>query len=251
MFYDTLPEHIGKSENNLTLEVLSLSINAKEKKKVIRNLQKHVDYKNVHYTLDNDTVGLSGLYPFFVNFMSLLGLKDALTSNVLLKRKGRLYSNRDKFHVLVDSIIFDVDRIEHIGLLNNTLCQKIRGLKDISDPEIARDYPETFTLENIEELLRANKEILSKVQKLTGPQEVTLLSDTHVTTVYGHQENAEVGYNPKKHGRPSFRPKVAFLHNTGWLINFRLCGGKTTSKTTLFLCPSAGRTVYPYRRYAL
>ncbi len=208
-----------------------MAIDAKEKKKLTRKLQKHFDYKNVHYTFDNDTVSLGGLYPFFVNFMSLLGLKDTLTNNVLLKRKGRLYSNMDMFHILVDSVIFDIERIEHLGLLNNTLCQKMRGLKDIPEPETARDYLETFTLENIEELLRANKAILSKVQKFTGPQEVTLLSDTHVTTVYGHQENTEVGYNPKKHGRPSFQPKVAFLHNTGWLINFQLCGGKVTSKT--------------------
>lgn len=214
-----------------TMEVISLNIDTKEKKKLVRKLQKHFDYKNVYYTFDNDTVNLCGIYPFFVNFMSLLGLKDTLTSNVQLKRKGRLYSNMDMFHVLVDGLIFDIERIEHIGLLNNTLCQKIRGLKDIPDPETARDYLEAFTLENIEELLRANKEILSKVQKFTGPQEVTLLSDTHVTTVYGHQEEAEVGYNPKKHGRPSFQPKVAFLHNTGWLINFQLCGGKSTSKT--------------------
>ena len=214
-----------------TMEVISLNIDTKEKKKLVRKLQKHFDYKNVYYTFDNDTVNLCGIYPFFVNFMSLLGLKDTLTSNVQLKRKGRLYSNMDMFHVLVDGLIFDIERIEHIGLLNNTLCQKIRGLKDIPDPETARDYLEAFTLENIEELLRANKEILSKVQKFIGPQEVTLLSDTHVTTVYGHQEEAEVGYNPKKHGRPSFQPKVAFLHNTGWLINFQLCGGKSTSKT--------------------
>ena len=231
MFYGTLPKPVGHRKNNLNLEVLSLPIDAKEKKELIRKLQKHFDYKNIHYTFDNDTVSLSGLYPFFVNFMSLLGLKDTLTNNVLLKRKGRLYSNEDMFHILVDSLIFDIERIEHLGLLSNTLCQKIRGLKDIPDPETARDYLETFTPENIDELLRVNKEILSKVQKFMGPQEVTLLSDTHVTTVYGHQQQEEVGYNPKKHGRPSFQPKVAFLHNTGWLINFQLCGGKTTSKT--------------------
>lgn len=118
--------------------------------------------------------------------MSLLGLKDTLTSDVQLKRKGRLYSNMDMFHVLVDGLIFDIERIEHIGLLNNTLCQKIRGLKDIPAPETTRNYLETFTFQNIEELLRVNKETLSKVQKFIGPQEVTLLSDTHVTTVYGH-----------------------------------------------------------------
>lgn len=163
--------------------------------------------------------------------MSLLGLKDALTSKVLLKRKGRLYSNLDVFQFLVDSLMFVIERIEHLGLLNNTLCKKIRGLKDLPDPETASDYLESFTLENIEELLRANQEILSKVQKLSDPHEVTLLSDTHVTTVCGQQEQSEVGYNPQKHGRPSFQSKVAFLHNTGWLINFQLCGGKTTLKT--------------------
>ena len=67
-----------------------MNIDTKEKKKLIRKLQKHFDYKNVHYTFDNDTVSLSGLYPFFVNFMSLLGLKDTLTSNVLLKREEKL-----------------------------------------------------------------------------------------------------------------------------------------------------------------
>lgn len=59
-----------------------MSVDAKEKKNLIRKLQNRFDYMNVHYIFDNDTVNLSGLYPFFVNFMSLLGLKDALTCKV-------------------------------------------------------------------------------------------------------------------------------------------------------------------------
>jgi len=208
-----------------------MQLSKKEKKKLIRKLQKEFDYKYVHYTFDNDTVSLSGFYPFLVNFMNLLGLKDLLNDQVQLNRKGRLYSNMDMFHTLVDSLIFDIERVENIGLLNHTLCQKIRELKNIPDAQTARDYLETFTLENVHELLQANKEILSRVQEIVGPQEVTLLSDTHVTTAYGQQEQVEVGYNPKKHGRPSFQSKVAFLHDTGWLINFQLCGGKSTSKT--------------------
>ena len=51
---------------------------------------------------------------------------------------------------------FDNKRIENIGLLNHTLCQKIRGLKDIPHAQTARDYLETFVLDNIEELLLAN-----------------------------------------------------------------------------------------------
>ena len=151
-----------------------MQLSKKEKKKLIRKLQKEFDYKYVHYTFDNDTVSLSGFYPFLVNFMNLLGLKDLLNDQVQLNRKGRLYSNMDMFHTLVDSLIFDIERVENIGLLNHTLCQKIRELKNIPDAQTARDYLETFTLENVHELLQANKEILSRVQKIVGPQEVRI-----------------------------------------------------------------------------
>lgn len=208
-----------------------MQLSKKEKKKLIRKLQKKFDYTHIHYTFDNDTASLSGYYPFLANFMKLLSIKDILAEHVQLDRKGRLYSNMDMFYTLVDSLIFDIERIENLGLLNHTLCQKIRELKNIPDAQTARDYLETFNPENVHELFRANKEILSRVQDIVGPQEVTLLSDTHVTTVYGRQERVEVGYNPKKHGRPSFQSKVAFLHDNGWLINFQLCGGKSTSKT--------------------
>ncbi len=42
--------------------------------------------------------------------------------------------------------------------------------------------------------------------------------DSTVLTVYGRQERAEVGYNPKKRGRPSYLPLLCFEGNTqdGW-----------------------------------
>ncbi|MDG6025201.1 MAG: hypothetical protein E3K40_00520 [Candidatus Brocadia sp.] len=101
--------------------------------------------------------------------------------------------------------------------MNHTLCHKIRELKNIPDAQTARNYLETFNPENVHELFRVNKEILSRVQVKHGQ---TSLS---VTT----QERVEVEYNPKKHGRPSFQSKVFFLHDNGWLINFQLCGGKS------------------------
>src|SRR3990167_6302749 len=101
-----------------------MQLSKKEKKKLIRKLQKEFDYKYVHYTFDNDTVSLSGFYPFLVNFMNLLGLKDLLNDQVQLNRKGRLYSNMDMFHTLVDSLIFDIERVENIGLLTIRCAKK-------------------------------------------------------------------------------------------------------------------------------
>lgn len=39
--------------------------------------------------------------------------------------------------------------------------------------------------------------------------------DTTVLTVFGQQEKAEVGYNPKKRGRPSYLPLLCFEGQTG------------------------------------
>jgi hypothetical protein len=38
--------------------------------------------------------------------------------------------------------------------------------------------------------------------------------DSTVLTVYGHQEGAEIGFNPQKHGRPSYLPLLCFEGNT-------------------------------------
>lgn len=54
------------------------------------------------------------------------------------------------------------------------------------------------------------------------PKAVTLVVDSTVVVRYGaKQAGAEVGYNPKKRGRPSHHPIVAFLQETGDLVGIR------------------------------
>jgi hypothetical protein len=43
---------------------------------------------------------------------------------------------------------------------------------------------------------------------------ITLDLDSHVTTVYGNQQRAGLGYNPKKKGRKSYHPLLCFLGET-------------------------------------
>ena len=54
------------------------------------------------------------------------------------------------------------------------------------------------------------------------PRAVTLVLDSTVVVRYGEkQAGAEKGYNPKKPGRPSHHPLVAFLQETGDLVGLR------------------------------
>jgi hypothetical protein len=58
------------------------------------------------------------------------------------------------------------------------------------------------------------------------PREAMLVLDSHVAVRYGvKQAGAEKGYNPKKPGRASHHPLVAFLAETGDCLGLRWRGG--------------------------
>jgi hypothetical protein len=48
---------------------------------------------------------------------------------------------------------------------------------------------------------------------------ITIDCDSTVCTVYGHQEGAEVGYNPHKKGAPSYHPLVCYCSEMKLLVN--------------------------------
>jgi len=58
---------------------------------------------------------------------------------------------------------------------------------------------------------------------------ITLDLDSSVFERYGAQEGADVGYNPKRPGRPSHHPIFAMLSDIKFLTHFWLRRGKTVS----------------------
>lgn len=57
----------------------------------------------------------------------------------------------------------------------------------------------------------------------------TLDIDSSVMTRYGNQEGAKKGYNPKKKGRPSYHPLIAFISDVKLVANMWLRSGDTSS----------------------
>jgi hypothetical protein len=62
----------------------------------------------------------------------------------------------------------------------------------------------------------------------------TLDVDSSVFTRYGNQEGAEVGYNPKKPGRKSHHPLIAFLPECKMISNFWLRSGKSYTSNNIY-----------------
>lgn len=73
-------------------------------------------------------------------------------------------------------------------------------------------------------------EILARWQlTLIVLKEEILDLDSSILERYGHQEGAWLGYNPKKHRRPSHHPLIATLGQRPWIVHSWLRSGNTTS----------------------
>ncbi len=59
------------------------------------------------------------------------------------------------------------------------------------------------------------------------PERVTVDIDTTVTPLFGHQEGAVPGSNPRYHGRPSYHPILARIAETDTVVGARLRPGDT------------------------
>jgi hypothetical protein len=64
-----------------------------------------------------------------------------------------------------------------------------------------------------------------------GYYKLTLDLDSHAKTVYGNQQRAKVGYNPKKPGRKSYHPLFCFIGETRDFLLGKFRAGNTNSSS--------------------
>jgi hypothetical protein len=113
---------------------------------------------------------------------------------------------------LLYPMILGLERLETTQLLRqNGVFQYLTGLPN---------YPEATTLRRF--LLRAAPMALPKLRALHDrflqrmtvqprvPRRLIFDVDSTVLVVYGIQEQARIGYNPRKRGRPSYHPVLCF-----------------------------------------
>jgi len=200
-------------------------------RKAMKRLQKLVARTGLPVTFDNDTVTAYGNFGLFEALKQVIGLSDMQRQHIKVNRHHNCtYSAAELIEIMIDCAALGLLRFSHMGSLKNDPgYQKIKQLGQVPDERTLRYLLSHLTPEHIEQLRRVNDAILSLKADLDGPREVWLDIDDSVITVFGSQEGAEVGYNPRYHGRCSYKTKVAFISGTGELVNADLYGGKTAS----------------------
>ena len=183
-----------------------------------RNLQIACDHRGLTH--------FGGVY-FFHEFLQVLQLRHFLSRNLRYPRRNRRYSLSQMILALVYPLVLGLDRLETASFLrSNGTFQYLTGLPSFPDPQTLRRFlhraPDSFR----EQMNGVNNRLLQTFIHLPEHRSRLIFDlDSSVVTVFGRQENAEVGYNPRYRGKRSYNPLLCIEANSSYLWDTELRPG--------------------------
>jgi hypothetical protein len=128
---------------------------------------------------------------------------------------------------LVYPIVLGLDRLETAALLQaNGTFQYLTGLPSYPDPQTLRRFLLHAPPEFRQQLHRLNDRVLRRfIHQPEHRSRLILDLDSTVVTVFGRQEGAEVGYNPRYRGKRSYDPLLCLEGNSSFLWDSELRPG--------------------------
>src|SRR2546425_6823748 len=164
---------------------------------------------------------------FIHEFLRVLQLRRFLTQNLEYPRRNQRYSLAQMILALVYPLVLGLDRLETASFLRfNGTFQYLTGLPSFPDPQTLRRFllhaPDSFW----EQMHRVNDRLLQNFIHLPDHRSRLIFDlDSSVVTVFGRQENAAVGYNPRYRGKRSYNPLLCIESNSSYLWDTELRAG--------------------------
>jgi hypothetical protein len=164
---------------------------------------------------------------FFHEFVRVLQLRDFLSRHLDDFRRHFRYTLSQVILALVYPIVLGLDRLETAALLQaNGTFQYLTGLPSYPDPQTLRRFLLQAPPEFRHQLHRFNDRLLRKfIHQPERRSRLILDLDSTVVTVFGRQEGAEVGYNPRYRGKRSYDPLLCLEANSSFLWDSELRPG--------------------------
>lgn len=179
----------------------------------------------LHVEWDNDVAVTSiGQLSFFIQYLKLGGRFEEWVTDCPLKY---LSNNAPKKTNLLGTLLLSIlsghTRYSHIGsLAGDKVNTQLLGMtKVVSDDSASRGLKRINEAEGVAWL---QKHLLASYQPLLNVPWI-LDADVTIKTIYGKQEGAVVGYNPKKPGRPSHTYHTYLIANLRIVLEVEVCAG--------------------------
>lgn len=183
----------------------------------------------IHYQWEeNMPVTTNGYLPFFAEFLHAGGRFDALVKSCPLKyRSNNAPRVRDVLGTAMVSILSGHTRYRQAGALyGDTIPAQCLDLKKfVSYDSLRRAFANTEEEKIVSWL---EKQLFDCCEPLLGNAYILDLDPT-VKILYGNQEGAKIGYNPKKPGRPSHCLHTFCVAGARLLLNVEVRPGNETA----------------------
>ena len=183
----------------------------------------------IHCQWDEDSpITLHGHLPYFCEFMHTGGLFERLVKNCPLKYKS---NNAPEVGSVVGTILLSIlaghTRYRHAGsLYGDTVSPTMLGIGQlVSYDSLRRAFAKVDEKASVKWL---QDELLYCCEPLLSSGYVLDLDPT-VKPLYGHQEGAKKGYNPKKPGRPSHCYHSYFIGSLRLVLDAEVRAGNETA----------------------
>src|SRR6266576_773232 len=174
------------------------------------------------------TVSSLGLMPFFIEFLKTSGLFDKWVEDCPLHYTGgNAPEKRDVLGTLVLSVLAGHWRYAHISAIRaDGVNPGLLGMTGVASEDSVRRGMKAMDEAASGEWMK--KHLKSSYEPLL--QEPWILDvDTTVKPLYGHQQDAKVGYNPTKPGRPSHAYHSYFVANIRMGLDMEVQAGNQTA----------------------
>jgi len=141
-----------------------------------------------------------------------LHLRQRLQPVVRTSWRQSDYQSTDLILALLFVIIAGLRRLNKTDVLqyNGTFLAWL-GLKTFPDRTTLRRFLKRLTPAMIRRIVRVHDQLRRDLFATPQPTSSLIFDiDSVVLTLYGKQQGARIGYNPKKHGRRSYHPLLCF-----------------------------------------
>jgi len=167
-----------------------------------------------------------GIY-FFQEFLRVLQFRHFLARRLADFRSRHDYTLSQMVLALIYPIVLGLDRLESASFLRpDGTFQYLTGLPNYPDPQSLRRFLLHAPPEFRQQLHRFNNRLLQHFIHLPERRSRLILDlDSTVVTVFGRQEGAAVGYNPRYRGKRSYDPLLCLEANSSFMWDTELRPG--------------------------
>jgi len=168
---------------------------------------------------------------YFQEFLRVLQFRRCLGRQLRDFRPHHEYSLSQIILALIYPVILGLDRLESASFLRpDATFQYLTGLPGYPDPQSLRRFLLQAPPEFRQRLHRFNDRLLQRfIHRPEHRSRLILDLDSTVVTVFGRQEGAAVGYNPRYRGKRSYDPLLCLEANSSFLWDTELRPGDAGS----------------------